>query len=170
MEQEQDRPCDDTDCRTCFGIEPKEITKDKLYRSALDLYSLHDGIEDYLHDRVCSIFDLEDTVYLFDLSNAYMESTKLSELRQFGRSKEKRSDCPIVVLGAVVNKDGFLVRTMIFSGSWSRCQQGWLPGTYHDILRQYCRLRNYAGYNEVFESSFFRWKEENRGHGCGHIY
>jgi transposase len=112
-----------------FGIEPKEITKDKLYRSALDLYSLHDGIEDYLHDRVCSIFDLEDTVYLFDLSNAYMESTKLSELRQFGRSKEKRSDCPIVVLGAVVNKDGFLVRTMIFSGNTADC------ATMQDIMK-----------------------------------
>lgn len=112
-----------------FGIEPKEITKDKLYRSALDLYSLHDGIEDYLHDRVCSMFDLEDTVYLFDLTNAYMESTKLSELRQFGRSKEKRSDCPIVVLGAVVNKDGFLVRTMIFSGNTADC------ATMQDIMK-----------------------------------
>ena len=58
-----------------------------------------------------------------------MESTKLSELRQFGRSKEKRSDCPIVVLGAVVNKDGFLVRTMIFSGNTADC------ATMQDIMK-----------------------------------
>lgn len=50
-----------------------------------------------------------------------MESTRLSKLRQFGRSKEKRSDCPVVVLGAVVNKDGFLVRTMVFSGNTADC-------------------------------------------------
>ena len=112
-----------------FGVEPKQITKDRLYRSALDLYSLHEGMEDYLHHRVCSMFDLEDTVYLFDLTNAYMESTKLSGLRKFGRSKEKRSDCPIVVLGAVVNKDGFLVRTMIFSGNTADC------ATMQDMMR-----------------------------------
>lgn len=112
-----------------FGVEPKQITKDRLYRNALDLYSLHEGMEDYLHHRVCSMFDLEDTVYLFDLTNAYMESTKLSGLRKFGRSKEKRSDCPIVVIGAVVNKDGFLVRTMTFSGNTADC------ATMQDMMR-----------------------------------
>ena len=30
-----------------------------------------------------------------------------------GRSKENRDDCKIVVLAAVVNTDGLLVRTMI---------------------------------------------------------
>lgn len=104
-----------------FDIDPDSITKDKLYRSALDLYALHDSMEDYLHGRVCNMFGLDDTVYLFDLTNAYMESTRCTELRRFGRSKEKRSDCPIVVLGAVVDKDGFLVRTKVFSGNTADC-------------------------------------------------
>lgn len=104
-----------------FGVDPKRVTKDWIYKSALDLCSLHDSMEDYLHGRVCNMFGLDDTVYLFDLTNAYMESTRLSKLRQFGRSKEKRSDCPVVVLGAVVNKDGFLVRTMVFSGNTADC-------------------------------------------------
>lgn len=41
-----------------------------------------------------------------------------SELSQYGRSKEKRGlrgDCKIVVLAAVVNTEGLLVRTMIFN-------------------------------------------------------
>ncbi|MGN1253939.1 MAG: IS1634 family transposase [Prevotella sp.] len=105
-----------------FGKDPGKITKDKLYKSALDLYSIHRDIEDYLHKRVCNMFSLKDTVYLFDLTNGYMESTKLTELRQYGRSKEKRSDCPIVVLGAVVNTDGFLVRTQIFPGNTADCK------------------------------------------------
>lgn len=104
-----------------FGKDPMKITKDKLYKSALDLYSIHRDIEDYLHRRVCNMFSLKDTVYLFDLTNGYMESTKLTELRQYGRSKEKRSDCPIVVLGAVVNTDGFLVRTQIYPGNTADC-------------------------------------------------
>jgi len=104
-----------------FDVDPETITKDKLYRNALDLYSLHAEIEDFLHRRVCDMFNLEDKVYLFDLTNAYFESTRLTNLRKYGRSKEKRSDCPIVVLGAVVNTDGFLVRTNIFSGNTSDC-------------------------------------------------
>ena len=35
----------------------------------------------------------------------------------YGRSKEKRDDCKIVVLAAVVNTDGLLVRTMIYEGN-----------------------------------------------------
>lgn len=104
-----------------FGIAPETVTKDKLYKSALDLCSLHDSMEDYLHERVRNMFGLDDMVYLFDLTNAYMESTRRTKLRQFGRSKEKRSDCPIVVLGAVVDKDGFLVRTKVFSGNTADC-------------------------------------------------
>ena len=104
-----------------FDMDPKKITKDSLYNGSLDLYSIHECMEDYLHQRVCDMFSLDDTVYLFDLTNSYMESTRLTGLRRFGRSKEKRSDCPIVVLGAVVNTDGFLVRSMIFPGNTSDC-------------------------------------------------
>ena len=42
-----------------------------------------------------------------------------SELCQYGRSKEKRNDCKIVVLAAVVNTEGLLVRTMIYEGNRS---------------------------------------------------
>ena len=104
-----------------FDMDLKKIMKDKLYKSALDLYGIHHDIEDFLHKKVCNMFSLKDTVYLFDLTNGYMESTRLTDLRQYGRSKEKRSDCPIVVLGAVVNTDGFLVRTQMFSGNTGDC-------------------------------------------------
>ena len=40
-----------------------------------------------------------------------------SDLCRFGRSKEKRNDCKIVVLAAVVNTEGLLVRTAIYEGN-----------------------------------------------------
>ena len=40
-----------------------------------------------------------------------------SEICQYGRSKEKRTDCKIVVLAAVVNTDGLLVLIMIYEGN-----------------------------------------------------
>ena len=64
------------------------------------------------------MFGLEEKIYLFDLTNVYFEGRmEDSALCQYGRSKEKRSDCKIVGLGAVVNTDGLLVRTEIFEGN-----------------------------------------------------
>ena len=103
-----------------FGIAKEKITKDALYQSAKRLWAEHKGLEDWLHDRVCSMFGIEEKILLFDITNAYFEGKmENSELCQYGRSKEKRDDCKIVVLAAVVNTEGLLVRTMIYEGNRS---------------------------------------------------
>jgi len=40
-------------------------------------------------------------------------------LARYGRSKEKRSDCPLVVLALVVNVEGFIKYSSIFQGNFS---------------------------------------------------
>ena len=101
-----------------FGLNPDKITKDTLYKGSHDLYRVHREMEDYLHKRVCTMFDIEDRILLFDLTNTYFEGKmEESKLCRRGRSKEKRDDCKIVVLAAVVNTDGLLVRTEIFEGN-----------------------------------------------------
>lgn len=101
-----------------FGIPKEKITKDALYKSARRLWEEHLGLEDWLHDRVCSMFGIEEKILLFDITNSYFEGKmENSELCQYGRSKEKRDDCKIVVLAAVVNTEGLLVRTMIYEGN-----------------------------------------------------
>ena len=101
-----------------FGISKEKITKDALYESAKRLWDEHRGLEDWLHDRVCSMFGIEEKILLFDITNSYFEGKmENSELCQYGRSKEKRDDCKIVVLAAVVNTEGLLVRTMIYEGN-----------------------------------------------------
>ena len=101
-----------------FGIPDLKITKDALYESAKRLWNEHRGLEDWLHDRVCSMFGIEEKILLFDITNSYFEGKmENSELCQYGRSKEKRDDCRIVVLAAVVNTEGLLVRTMIYEGN-----------------------------------------------------
>ena len=75
-------------------------------------------MEDYLHERVCNMFSIEENVYIMDITNMYAEGQYLeSELFRYGRSKEKRDDCKVVVLAAVVNTDGLLVRTRIYEGN-----------------------------------------------------
>lgn len=101
-----------------FGISKGKITKDALYKSAMRLWDEHRGLEDWLHSRVCSMFGIEEKILLFDITNAYFEGRmENSRICQYGRSKEKRHDCKIVVLAAVVNTEGLLVRTMIYEGN-----------------------------------------------------
>lgn len=101
-----------------FKIKKECITKDALYKSAVRLWEVHREMEDWLHERVRSIFDLEEDILLFDITNTYLEGRMQdSGLCQYGRSKEKRDDCKIVVLAAVVNTEGLLVRTMIYEGN-----------------------------------------------------
>lgn len=101
-----------------FKIDRSRITKDALYKSALRLWEVHRELEDWLHNRVRDMFHLEEKILLFDITNAYFEGRmEGSGLCRFGRSKEKRDDCKIVVLAAVVNTDGLIVRTMIHEGN-----------------------------------------------------
>lgn len=105
-----------------LGLDPKEITKDKLYRSARCLYDIHHELEDWLSNRVRNLFGLEDKILLFDLTNTYFEGRMAhASLAKYGRSKEKRSDCKQVVLAAVVNTQGLLVRTQIYEGNRADC-------------------------------------------------
>ena len=66
-------------------------------------------MEQYLSKKTNDLFDLQDRIILYDLTNTYFEGKKLrSKKAKRGRSKEKRNDAKIVVLAAVVNPEGFL--------------------------------------------------------------
>jgi hypothetical protein len=92
---------------TKYPIE--QLTKDKLYKNALFLYQSKDAIEQYLSKKTNELFDLEDKIVLYDLTNTYFEGEKRnSTLAKFGRSKEKRSDAKLIVLALVINQEGFL--------------------------------------------------------------
>ena len=101
-----------------FKLQRERVTKDALYQSALRLWEVHVEMEDFLHERVRSMFGLEERILLFDLTNTYFEGRMDgSQICQRGHSKEKRDDCKIVALAAVVNTDGLLVRTRLFEGN-----------------------------------------------------
>ena len=101
-----------------FKQDGKKVTKDALYQSAIRLWEVRREMEDFLHERVRSMFNLEEKILLMDISNTYFEGRmEHSKICFHGRSKEKRDDCKIVVLAAVVNTDGLLVRTMTYEGN-----------------------------------------------------
>jgi hypothetical protein len=100
------------------GYDVQQITKDKLYGISLALYEVKDDLEKHLSKRTNELFDLDDKIILYDLTNTYFEGQKRSsQLAKFGRSKEKRSDAKLVVLGVVVNVEGFLKYSNIYEGN-----------------------------------------------------
>lgn len=100
------------------GYPVEKLTKDKLYNSALALYEKKDALEKHLSRRTNELFDLQDKIILYDLTNTYFEGEKRnSKLAQFGRSKEKRTDAKLVVLAMVVNPEGFLKYSNIYQGN-----------------------------------------------------
>lgn len=105
------------------GYDKNKITKDALYGISHKLYSMKPQLEKYLSKRTNELFDLEDKIILYDLTNTYYEGRmQASKIAKFGRSKEKRTDAKIVVLGMVVNREGFLKYSNIFQGNMTDCK------------------------------------------------
>jgi hypothetical protein len=105
-----------------LGLNIQEITKDQLYKICHRLYREKDGLEKHLSRKTNEMFDLQDKIILYDLTNSYFEGEmRDSDLARHGRSKEKRSDCPLVVLALVVNVEGFIKYSAIYEGNMAEC-------------------------------------------------
>jgi transposase len=106
-----------------LGLDADEITKDQLYNISLRLFSEKEGLECHLSCKTNELFDLQDKIILYDLTNTYYEGDmRHSDLARYGRSKEKRSDCPLVVLALVVNVEGFIKYSAIYEGNMADCK------------------------------------------------
>ncbi len=100
------------------GYDIEKITKDRLYNISKKLYSEKQALEQHLSVRTNELFDIQDKIMLYDLTNTYFEGRKQgSKLAKYGRSKEKRNDAKIVVLALVVNPEGFIKYSSILEGN-----------------------------------------------------
>ena len=102
------------------GYDIEKITKDRLYSISKKLYTQKESLEQHLSLTTNELFDIEDKIMLYDLTNTYFEGRKQgSALAKFGRSKEKRSDAKLVVLALVINPEGFIKYSAILEGNMS---------------------------------------------------
>jgi hypothetical protein len=96
------------------------ITRHHLYKASSNLYNIKDELEEFFYGRVTNMFEIKNSLIIYDLTNTYFEGRKEgSKIAKYGRSKEKRYDCKQVVLAAVVNGDGFLKHSRIYEGNIS---------------------------------------------------
>lgn len=93
-------------------------TQREVYAAAPSLYALKEKLEHHLCSRTDTLFNLTNRVMLFDLTNFYFEGGKSgSKKAKFGRSKEKRSDCRLLVLALAINTEGFIRYSSILAGN-----------------------------------------------------
>lgn len=90
----------------------------QLYEVSDKLLLHKEKIEEHLEAKEKELFQLEEAIILYDLTNTYFEgSMKKNPKAKHGRSKEKRSDCPLVTMGLVLDEQGFPKRSKFFSGN-----------------------------------------------------
>ena len=90
----------------------------RLYRASDLLVRHRDKLETMLFSRIQDLFALPTTVTLYDLTNTYFEGAAAGNTKAArGRSKEKRSDCPLVTLGLVLDASGFVRQSKLFAGN-----------------------------------------------------
>lgn len=99
----------------------KDIGKDAVYEIADRLLLCKQGIEDALYrEEQKQFFSGEHSIFLYDLTNTYFEGECVNNpLGKRAKSKEKRSDCPLVALALMVDQKGFPVFSQIYSGNQS---------------------------------------------------
>ena len=109
-----------SDVASLLGVESQKITRHHLYEVSRRLYQIKSEIETFLSHKTNSLFDIQDNIILYDLTNTYFEGRKeTSGLAQFGRSKQKRSDAKLVSLALVTNAEGFAKYSKIYKGNIS---------------------------------------------------
>ena len=89
-----------------------------LYRNMDRLHPQRAKIEAALAEKERTLFNLDDTVLLYDLTSTYFEGQSLKiEKAMHGYSRDHRPDCKQVVIGLVVNGEGFPKAHEVFAGN-----------------------------------------------------
>jgi transposase len=116
-----------------LGNDLSVIDDDTLYRHLDRLHPKRAEIESALAKREEQLFNLDGTVYLYDLTSSYFEGQCLAnDQARRGHSKDHRPDCKQVVVGLVVDREGFPKAHEVFEGNRS---EGTTLGEMLDRLR-----------------------------------
>jgi transposase len=101
-----------------LGIDFSGLNEDDLYRNLDKLYPKREQIERELSERERTLFNLEDLVYLYDLTSTYFEGqAAINPQAKRGYSRDRRPDCKQVLVGLVLDREGFPKAHETFEGN-----------------------------------------------------
>jgi len=101
-----------------LGPDFTALSDEALYRNLDRLHPQRARIEQALATRERTLFNLDDTIYLYDLTSTYFEGQcPLNPQAKRGYSRDHRPDCKQVVIGLVLDRDGFPKAHEVFDGN-----------------------------------------------------
>lgn len=101
-----------------LGLDLEELTDEALYRNLDRLHPNRGQIETALAKRETTLFNLDDNYFFYDLTSTYFEGQcKSNPQAQRGYSRDQRPDCKQVVIGLVLDREGFPKAHEIFEGN-----------------------------------------------------
>jgi len=101
-----------------LGVDFGGLTEDPLDGVLDKLYPHRAAIEAALVARERSLFNLDATIYLYDLTSTYFEGECARNGKaKRGYSRDHRADCKQVVVGLVVSREGFPITHEVFAGN-----------------------------------------------------
>jgi transposase len=101
-----------------LGTDFTALSDEALYRNLDRLHPQRARIEQALAARERTLFNLDDTIYLYDLTSTYFEGQcPVNPQAKRGYSRDHRPDCKQVVIGLVLDRDGFPKAHEVFDGN-----------------------------------------------------
>ena len=101
-----------------LGADFVNLSEDALYRNLDRLHTRREPIEAALAERERSLFNLDQTVFLYDVTSTFFEGKALANPKaKRGYSRDHRSDCKQVLIGLAVNRDGFPLAHEVYAGN-----------------------------------------------------
>ena len=101
-----------------LGTDFRPLSDEALYRNLDRLHPQRAAIEQALAARERTLFNLDDTLYLYDLTSTYFEGQcPHNPQARRGYSRDHRPDCKQVVVGLVLDREGFPKAHEVFDGN-----------------------------------------------------
>lgn len=103
--------------RWSLQIGAEHLCVETLRKLRMGEVLMREGLMRHLSRWTKELFGYDDSIILYDLTNTYAEGQHdNSTWWDYGKSKEKRNDCKLLVLALVVNRHGFPKHYQLFEG------------------------------------------------------
>ena len=100
-----------------LGLSDDEPGESSLYRTGDVLYDCREALIGGMFRKARGIIGFEPKVVFYDLTNMYYTGKRRGFLLRHGRSKEKRTDLPLVTLALTIDASGFPRCAKIYPGN-----------------------------------------------------
>lgn len=101
-----------------LGVDFERLNHHALYRNLDRLHPQRILIEQRLSEAERTLFNLDESFFLYDLTSTYFEGQcPRNPQAKRGYSRDKRPDCKQVVVGLVLDRDGFPKAHEVFEGN-----------------------------------------------------